>query len=530
MHQPIADSNSEALHPDSPLREIDDRPREACGVFGIWAPEVDVAVETFYGIHTLQHRGQESAGICTTDGRQLNVKTGMGLVAQVFDEQSAAELEGIAAIGHTRYSTTGASRFRNAQPILVDDPQTGSQVAIAHNGNVVNAAQVRVELTESGATFETSTDTEVLAKYMLLFGEDEPDADAMWEERFSALMRHIEVAYSLVLLTPDRLMAARDPFGVRPLCIGQVGGRYVVASETCALDQLGATLLREVRPGEMITIDERGMRSYQSVIPAEPAGCVFEHIYFARPDSILDGQAAWQSRSQLGVELAREHPADGDVVIGVPDSATAHAIGYSFESGIPYSEGLVKNRYVGRTFISPDQRLRDLGAHLKYNPMPSVLAGRRVIVVDDTIVRGTTTPRIVKLVREAGASEVHMRIAAPPIQHPCHFGVDMATRQELIAARQSVEEIRQHLGADSLGYLSLEGLQRALDLGKTTCLACFNGDYPVSVQTDFEMDTLSVPLVTASPSPPTNGNGNGTAPRRNGRSDETMVALAPERR
>ena len=529
MNQPIADSDPKPPHPSSPLREIDDRPREACGVFGIWAPEVDVAVETFYGIHTLQHRGQESAGICTTDGRNLNVKTGMGLVAQVFDEESAAELEGIAAIGHTRYSTTGASRFRNAQPILIDDPLTGNQVAVAHNGNVVNAAQVRAELTESGAAFETSTDTEVLAKYLLLFGKSEPDADAMWEERFSALMRHIEVAYSLVLLTPDRLMAARDPYGVRPLCIGQVGGRYVVASETCALDQLGATLLREVRPGELITINDRGMRSYQAIIPAQPAGCVFEHIYFARPDSILDGQAAWQSRSQLGVELAREHPADGDVVIGVPDSATAHAIGYSFESGIPYSEGLVKNRYVGRTFISPDQRLRDLGAHLKYNPMPSVLAGRRVVVVDDTIVRGTTTPRIVKLVREAGAAEVHMRIAAPPIQHPCHFGVDMATRQELIAARQSVEEIRQHLGADSLGYLSLDGLQRALDLGKTTCLACFNGDYPVSVQTDFEIDTLSVPLVTASPRP-TNGNGGGATPRRNGRSDETMVALAPERR
>ena len=526
MEQPIADSEPDSLALTQPRPEIDDRPREACGVFGIWAPEVDVAVETFYGIHTLQHRGQESAGICTTDGRQLNVKTGMGLVAQVFDEQSAAELEGIAAIGHTRYSTTGASRFRNAQPILLDDPQTGGQVAVAHNGNVVNAAQVRVELTESGASFETSTDTEVLAKYMLLFGEAAADADEMWEERFAALMRHIEVAYSLVLLTPDRLMAARDPYGVRPLCIGQVGGRYVVASETCALDQLGAALLREVRPGELITIDERGMRSHQAAEPAPPAGCVFEHIYFARPDSILDGQSAWHSRSQLGVELAREHPADGDIVIGVPDSATAHAIGYSSESGIPYSEGLVKNRYVGRTFISPDQRLRDLGAHLKYNPMPSVLAGRRVVVVDDTIVRGTTTPRIVKLLREAGAAEVHMRIAAPPIQHPCHFGVDMATRGELIAARQSVEEIRQHLGADSLGYLSLEGLQRALALGKTTCLACFNGDYPVSVQTDFEMDTLSVPLVTASARPT---NGNGAAPRRGGRSDETMVALAPQR-
>ena len=536
MDQPITDAESD--HPTIPIREIDDRPREACGVFGIWAPEVDVAVETFYGIHTLQHRGQESAGICTTDGHKLNVKTGMGLVAQVFDEETAAELVGIAAIGHTRYSTTGASRFRNAQPILLDDPVTGGQIAIGHNGNVVNAAQVRAELTETGATFETSTDTEVLAKYMLLFGGSASDADAMWEARMSAVMRHIEVAYSLVLLTPDRLMAARDPYGVRPLCIGQVGGRYVVASETCALDQLGATLLREVRPGELITIDERGMRSYQAIEPAQPAGCVFEHIYFARPDSILDGQVAWQSRSQLGVELAREHPVDADVVIGVPDSATAHAIGYSSETGIPYSEGLVKNRYVGRTFISPDQRLRDLGAHLKYNPMPAILEGRRVVVVDDTIVRGTTTPRIVRLIRDAGAAEVHMRIAAPPIQHPCHFGVDMASRQELIAARQTVEDIRQHIGADSLGYLSLEGLQRALSLGKTTCLACFDGDYPVSVQTDFEMDTLGVPLITvphvptvspASPAPNGRGNRGTFGRRRSGRSDETLVALARER-
>lgn len=524
MHQPIADT--ESTLPVVAIPERDDRPREACGVFGIWAPEVDVAVETFYGIHTLQHRGQESAGICTTDGRTLTVKTGMGLVAQVFDEETAAKLVGIAAIGHTRYSTTGASRFRNAQPILLHDHYSGGEVAIAHNGNVVNAAQVRAELTEAGEGFETSTDTEVLAKYLLRQGGGEADMDAVWEARFSALMRHIKVAYSLVLLTPDRLMAARDPYGVRPLCIGQVGGRYVVASETCALDQLGASLVREVAPGELITIDESGMRSYQAVEPAQPAGCVFEHIYFARPDSILDGRAAWQSRSQLGVELAREHPVDADIVIGVPDSATAHAIGYSSESGIPYSEGLVKNRYVGRTFISPDQRLRELGAHLKYNPMPSVLAGRRVVVVDDTIVRGTTTPRIVRLLREAGAAEIHMRIAAPPIQHPCHFGVDMATRQELIAASQSVEDIRRHIGADSLGYLSIGGLQRAVSLGKPTCLACFNGDYPVDVQTEFEVDTLAVPLLTASAAPLSR---NGSR-RRPVRSDETLVALVPESR
>ena len=547
MVEPITEADSVLPHPSVPGTRDDDRPREACGVFGIWAPEVDVAVETFYGIHTLQHRGQESAGICTTDGRSLTVKTGMGLVAQVFDEQSAAELEGIAAIGHTRYSTTGASRFRNAQPILIDDPLTGETVAIAHNGNVVNAAQVRAELAEACESFETSTDTEVLAKYLLRQGEGEIDDEALWRVRFTALMHRIEVAYSLVLLTPNRLMAARDPYGVRPLCIGRVGGRYVVASETCALDQLGAEFLRDVRPGELITIDEQGMRSYQAVEPAQPAGCVFEHIYFARPDSILDGQAAWQSRTQLGVELAREYPADADVVIGVPDSATAHAIGYSSESGIPYSEGLVKNRYVGRTFISPDQRLRDLGAHLKYNPMPSVLKGRRVVVVDDTIVRGTTTPRIVKLLREAGAAEVHLRVAAPPIRHPCHFGVDMATRQELIAARHSVEEIRRHLGADSLGYLSLDGLRKALDLGKPTCLACFDGKYPVPVQTDFEVDTLPAPTLT-SPATESAGrhgvrNGNGahraaqadrmrpSRARPDGtRADEVMVALALERR
>ncbi len=536
MHEPIAAPDAEPLSPTVPIGptdEVDERPREACGVFGIWAPELDVAVEAFYGIYTLQHRGQESAGICTTDGRRLLVKTGMGLVSQVFDEESAAELVGIAAIGHTRYSTTGASRFRNAQPILLDDPLLGEQVAIAHNGNVVNAAQVRVELTEQGAGFETSTDTEVLAKYLLLHGDPGADADAIWEARFSALMRHIEVAYSLALLTPDRLMAARDPYGVRPLCIGQVGGRYVVASETCALDQLGATLVREVRPGELITIDERGLRSFQAAPPAPPAGCVFEHIYFARPDSILDGQAAWQSRLQLGMQLAREHPVEADIVIGVPDSATAHAIGYSSESGIPYSEGFVKNRYVGRTFISPDQRLRDLGAHLKYNPMPFVLAGRRVVVVDDTIVRGTTTPRIVKLLREAGAAEVHMRIAAPPIQYPCHFGVDMATREELIAAQQSVEAIRRHLGADSLGYLSLGGLNQALALGKPTCLACFNGEYPVPIQIDFEVDRLSAPLRTSSAisrSVPQHGNGNGNGnghgvrPQRAGRSAQPLAA------
>ncbi len=458
-----------------------DTPREACGVFGVWSSEVDVARLTFYGIYALQHRGQESAGICATDGKTLHLQTGMGLVSQVFTEDGLEPLDGVAAIGHTRYSTTGSSRFRNAQPIELCDPHNQQPVAIAHNGNVVNAAEIRAQLMESGHRFKTSTDTEILGLYLLDQGVD-------WHSRFAAMMHRIEAAYSIVMLTPDRLMAARDPLGVRPLCIGSIEGGFVVASETCALDHIGAEFVRDVRPGELVTIDSDGLHSEQVVEARTPAGCVFEHIYFARPDSFLDGHLAYESRRRMGRELAREHPADADLVIGVPDSATAHAVGYASESGIPYSDGLVKNRYVGRTFIEPDQRTRDLGAHLKYNPMKTVLKGRRIVVIDDTIVRGTTTPRIVKLLRQAGASEVHMRISAPPIRHACYFGVDMATRAELIAANHSVEEIREHINADSLGFLSIEGLLRAVDLGKPSCMACFTGDYPVPVQ--FGMDKL----------------------------------------
>ena len=477
------------------LPPVADAPREACGVFGVWSSAVDVARLTFYGIYALQHRGQESAGICASDGEALHLQTGMGLVSQVFTEDELDPLEGVAAIGHTRYSTTGSSRFRNSQPIKLIDPQSGQPAAIAHNGNVVNAAEVRAQLMESGRRFETSTDTEILGLYLL----DQPGS---WESRFAALMQRIEAAYSIVMLTPERLMAARDPLGVRPLCIGSIEGGYVVASETCALDHIGAEYLRDVRPGELVTIDHNGLCSSQIVDPCTPAGCVFEHIYFARPDSFLDGRLAWQSRRRMGAELAREHPAEADMVIGVPDSATAHAVGYASESAIPYSEGLVKNRYVGRTFIEPDQRIRALGAHLKYNPMRTVLEGRRVVVVDDTIVRGTTTPRIVNLLRQAGAAEVHMRISAPPIRHACFFGVDMATRAELIAANYSVEEIRRHIDADSLGYLSIEGLLRAVDLGKPSCLACFNGEYPVPVQLGMDklmLERPDAPALRASP-------------------------------
>ena len=467
----------------------DDRPREACGVFGIWAPALDVARETFYGIHVLQHRGQESAGICVTDGRSLKLKTGMGLVSQVFDEDALAPLDGIAAIGHTRYSTTGASRFRNAQPLILEDPLDDAEFAVAHNGNVVNSAQVRLELADEGHEFSTSTDTEVLAKYLLAQPGD-------WPARFAALMRRIRAAYSLVLLGRDRLMAARDPHGVRPLCIGRIDGAadgggpgFVVASETCALDQLGAELIRDVQPGELVTITADGIEFQQAVEPDGAGGCIFEHIYFARPDSFLDGQLAWQTRFRMGEILAREAPADADIVIGVPDSATPHAQGYAEAAGIPYVDGLVKNRYVGRTFISPDQRLRDLGARLKWNPLKPVLDGKRVAVIDDSIVRGTTTPRIVQLLRSAGAREIHMRIAAPPIRHPCHLGVDMARKSELIAAphppERAADAVGRAVGADSLGYLSLGGLREAVGLGESTCDGCFTGQYPVPIQPEL---------------------------------------------
>ena len=465
--------------------------RESCGIFGVYAPGEDVARITFFGLYSLQHRGQESAGIATADGRGIHLRTGMGLVAQVFDEEDLGYLPGSVAIGHTRYSTTGSSRIVNAQPIQVDGPN--GLLALGHNGNVVNAETLRADLEEQGQQFATSTDSEVIARLLATA----PGGN--WGERFSYLMRRLLGAYCLVILTPTSLMAARDPLGVRPLSLGRLNGGWVVASETCALDHLGATFLREVEPGEAIVIDGEGLRSYRAMESPREAFCVFEYIYFARPDSVIRGKLLYPVRMAMGAQLAREHPADADVVIGVPDSATAAAVGYSQESGIPFVEGLVKNRYVGRTFIMPDQRIRDMGVHLKFNPLREMLEGRRVVVVDDSIVRGTTTPRVVEMLRRAGAREVHMRITAPPITHPCFFGVDMASRWELIASQKSVEEIRQHIGADSLGYLSQEGLVKAIEevrpgagaSGRESyCMACFNGEYPMSVP--IQMDKLAL--------------------------------------
>jgi amidophosphoribosyltransferase len=455
--------------------------RESCGVFGVYAPGEDVARVTFYGLYALQHRGQESAGIATANGDKIHLHTGMGLISQVFDEADLSYLPGHIAIGHTRYSTTGSSRSENAQPLCIDGPR--GPLALGHNGNLVNADVLRRDLEEQGYSFSTSTDTEIIANLLAAA------PGTTWEKRLGYVMRHIQGAYCVVGLAPQGLFAMRDPHGIRPLCLGSLNSGWVVASESCALDHLGATFLREVEPGEALYIDETGVSSYKPVPRQRDALCIFEYIYFSRPDTLLRNKLLYPVRMAMGAELARQYPVEADLVIGVPDSAIAAAIGYAHQSGIPYAEGLVKNRYVGRTFIQPNQRLREVGVYLKFNPLRELLEGKRLVVVDDSIVRGTTTPRVVEMLRRAGAREVHMRITAPPICHPCFFGIDMATRWELIASHNSVEQICRHIGADSLAYQTVEGLLRAVDQSREAfCLACFTGDYPMEVQ--LQMDKL----------------------------------------
>ena len=462
---------------------MDDHPKEACGVFGVYAPGEDVARLTFFGLFALQHRGQESAGIATADGQRLYLHTRMGLVSQAFDESSLENLIGHAAIGHTRYSTTGSSSLINAQPIRVKG--TWGEMALGHNGNIVNAKELRDELSEHGIEFRGSTDTEVIA-HLLCYAPGKT-----WPEKIRYCMNRLQGAYSLVVITPDTLMGIRDPLGVRPLAFGRLNGGWVLASETSALDHIGADQIREVEPGEAIIIDGSGMKSHQLQTRERQALCTFEHIYFARPDSIIGGKLLHLARQRMGAQLAREHPVDADMVIGIPDSAVAAAIGYSKESGIPMGEGILKNRYVGRTFIQPDQRIRELGVKLKFNVMPEVLQGKRVVVVDDSIVRGTTTPHVMSLLRKGGVTEIHMRVCAPPIRYPCFFGVDLATRGELLAAQKTVPEIREFIGADSLGYLSVEGLIKSVGLPENkVCTACFTGLYPIPVQ--LEMDKLAL--------------------------------------
>ncbi|MCH2513883.1 MAG: amidophosphoribosyltransferase [Dehalococcoidia bacterium] len=465
-----------------------DHPKEECGVIGVFTPEGDASRLAFFGLFALQHRGQESAGIAAANGENVVVHADMGLVTQIFREPDFYPLVGDMAIGHTRYSTSGSSELCNAQPLLVQGEH--GQIAVANNGNIINALQLKEQLQDRwNCTFNSTTDTEVIAQ-MLAHA-----VGATWEERVFQCMRQLEGAYSLVIQTKDTMIAARDPLGIRPLCLGQLNGGWIVASESCALDHLGAEYLRDVEPGEVIIVDSNGLHTaIWSGGTGRRALCVFELIYFARPDSIMDGKLVHSARQQLGAQLAREHPVEADLVIGIPDSSTAAAVGYAQESGIPYSEGLIKNRYVGRTFIEPEQRLRDLGVRQKFNPLVEVIQGKRLVVVDDSIVRGTTTPHVVNLLRKAGAKEVHMRVCAPPIKHPCFMGVDMATSEELLAANNSLEEIRELVGADSLGYLTVKGLLKVV--GGTDggfCDACFTGNYPVPVQLELSKLALEKP-------------------------------------
>ena len=460
---------------------------ESCGVFGVYAPNEDVARLTFFTLFALQHRGQESAGIATTDGKKLSIYAKMGLVSQVFNEESLSHLSGNIAIGHNRYSTRGSSRACNVQPIVVG--KGSNAVAVAHNGNIINAEHLYEELCEQGYTFHSSTDTEVIANLILASTEKN------WVDKIRYAMHRLQGAYSLTVLTKDSLFGARDPFGVRPLCLGAIDSGWVIASESCALDHIGARFTREIEPGEVVSITGNGVDSYRDEV-GRRALCIFEYIYFARPDSVINGRLLSLARQAMGAELAQKYPVSADLAMGVPDSATSAGIGYSRQSGIPIDEGLIRNRYVGRTFIEPDQRIRDLGVKLKFNPLPHTLKDKRLVVVDDSIVRGTTTPSVVRLLRRAGAKEVHMRICAPPIRYPCFFGVDMATRQELIAAQKTIPEICEFIGADSLGYLSIERLIKAVALPKDTfCLACFTGDYPIPVQ--LEMDKLALETMQA---------------------------------
>lgn len=472
------------FHQELPFN-AEDRPQEECGVFGIYAPGVDVARRTYFGIFALQHRGQESAGIAVSDGQHIHVQKAMGLVSQVFDEEKLATLHGDIAVGHTRYSTTGSSSLCNAQPILTES--SDGEMAVAHNGNLVNAALVRESLERDDFRFETTMDTEVIAKTIA------SQSHLTLEEALVETMRRVSGAYSLVLMTHDTLIAMRDPNGVRPLCLGELndGTGYVVASETCALNVVGATYLREVEPGEILFINGDGLESVHLKDESpwrenRPALCIFEFIYLARPDSQLMGQNIHQARRRMGETLAKQDPVEADIVIGVPDSGTPAAIGYAYGSGIPYQEGLIKNRYIQRTFIQPDQVQREQGVRMKLTPLQEVLQDKRVVVVEDSIVRGTTTRRIVSMLREAGAREVHLRISSPPYKWPCFYGIDTAARNDLIAFERSVEDIRLHNGADSLAYLSMENLIAAVGQPKGNfCRACFDGEYPIRIPADI---------------------------------------------
>lgn len=463
------------------ILDADKGPQDACGVFGVWAPGEEVAKLAFYGLYALQHRGQESAGIATSDGERILVYKDMGLVSQVFTESDLATLPGDLAIGHCRYSTTGSSTWVNAQPTL--RPTKYGTLALAHNGNLTNTGELaelvqKLEPTNSherGAT----TDTEIMTALISLQNKKNVEASAI------SVLPQLEGAFSLVFMDEQTLYAARDRHGVRPLVLGKLETGWVVASESAALDIVGAAFVREIEPGEFIAIDENGVRSQRWAV-AEPKGCLFEYVYLARPDTLIAGQGIHATRVAIGVRLAKEAPVEADLVIPVPESGTPAAIGYAKGSGIPFGIGLVKNSYVGRTFIQPSQTIRQLGIRLKLNPLREIIEGKRIVVVDDSIVRGNTQRAIVRMLREAGAREIHVRISSPPVKWPCFYGIDFATRAELIASGLEVEEIRRSIGADSLGYVSLEGLIESTQIeDKKLCSACFTGIYPIRIPADM---------------------------------------------
>jgi amidophosphoribosyltransferase len=471
--------------------EPPDRPEEACGVFGVYAPGEDAGRLTYFGLQALQHRGQESAGIAVSDGHSLTVTKELGLVAQVFREADLASFDGYIAVGHTRYSTTGGStHWENAQPVISQIGPT--TIAVAHNGNLVNTVELRDQLAGNGLSFRSTGDSEVIATLVDHFTQRHDSIRGGIRDTMAA----IRGAYSVVMMSEEALYAFRDPYGVRPLSLGRLeDGGWVVSSETCGLDFVGAAYERDVRPGELVKIGEQGLESEQAVPAERPSLCVFEFIYFARPDSTIYDCSLYEARERMGAALARSGLVEADLVIGVPDTGTPGAVGYARQSGIPFGEGLVKNRYVGRTFIQPTQSLRQRGVRLKLNPLKHAIAGKRLVVVDDSIVRGNTSRKLVALLREAGAAEVHMRITSPPVRWPCFYGIDTDTQEQLIASKQTVEQVAEFIGADSLAYLSIADMVEAtMRSEQEFCTACFSGDYPIEIPETVRRGKLALEL------------------------------------
>lgn len=460
-----------------------DKFKEECGVFGVYSRSgLDVATLTYYGLYALQHRGQESAGIAVSDGEKIVCHKDMGLVSDVFKDSVLESMKGKAAIGHVRYSTTGGSRATNAQP-LVSEFKLGS-IGIAHNGNLVNADVIRELLEDGGVLFQTSIDTEVILNLIAR------KAKKGIESAVVDAVQAVKGSYAIVMITGNKLIGIRDPYGIRPMCIGKIGEDYIMCSESCALDSVGAEFVRDVEPGEVVIIDENGLKSIQFAEKTKCMTCSFEYIYFARPDSTIDGISVYEARVEAGGHLYHESPVDADLVIGVPDSGIPAAVGYAKASGIPYGIGLIKNKYVGRTFIAPNQKMRERAVTVKLNVLKVNVEGKRVVLIDDSIVRGTTSKRLVEILRRAGAKEVHFRVCSPIVKYPCYFGIDTPYRKDLIGAQKTVEEIRELIGADSLGYLSTDGLLSSLKGKQGFCLGCFSGEYPMSAPIEQSKESL----------------------------------------